>query len=254
MSGTASGSERTGRDDRAHLADRAGAHRDGAAAHTDDTAARLRVDPGAVTEVRTERPTLALTFDDGPDPAYTPTVLRALRAAGVTATFFLIGRNAVRYPDLVLQMVEEGHEVANHTFDHLWLDSCDLDSVRHQIVAGEAAVAAHASGRWFRPPRGWTSPVVAQVCREQRLDSVFWSLSFERHQAKGVAEASSIVVDQARAGSVILCHDGGHLGGPNPQAIDRSRTVQAVPRIVDGVLDKGLVPVRLSDLVAMAGA
>jgi len=245
MSGTASGSER---------AEHGEAHPDRAGAHTDDDAARLRVDPGALIDVQTDRPALSLTFDDGPDPAYTPTVLRALRSAGVTATFFLIGRNAARYPDLVLQMVEEGHEVANHTYDHLWLDSCDVESVRHQVVAGEAAVAAHAVGRWFRPPRGWTSKAVVEVCREQRLDSAFWSVSFERHQAKGVAEAAGIVVAEARAGSVILCHDGGHLDGPNPQAVDRSRMVRALPSILDGVLAKGLRPVRLTDLVALAGA
>ena len=178
LSGTASGSER---------ADHSEAHPDRAGPHTDDDAARLRLDPGALIEVQTARPALALTFDDGPDPAYTPDVLRALRSAGVTATFFVIGRNATRYPDLVLQLVEEGHEVANH-------------------------------------------------------------------QAKGIAEAAAIVVGEARAGSVILCHDGGHLDGPNPQAVDRSRMVRALPGILDGVLAKGLVPVRLTDLVALAGA
>lgn len=218
--------------------------------HTIDDRLRHRVDPQAISDWPTPRAEVALTFDDGPDPEYTPTVLAALKAANAAATFFLIGRNALKYPDLVSQILEEGHEVANHTMDHLWLDESARSIIADEIDRGEAALGGKTAGRFFRPPRGWTSPEVVHETQRRGLQTIFWGISFEGHQAKGVSEATGIIIDSAHNGAIVACHDGGTVDGPNPQTIDRSRTVRAVPAIIEGIQAKGLTPVTLSTLMA----
>jgi chitooligosaccharide deacetylase len=219
--------------------------------HTDSPAARSRVDAEAVNRVETETPLMSLTFDDGPDPRYTPIVLDLLRAAGVSATFFLIGRNAVQHPELVARIRAEGHGVANHTQDHLWLDGLPAGAIRLQLLEATRSLsrAGAVTLDLVRPPRGWTSPATATVCREERVRSVFWSDCLEAHLGHGVAEAAGRVAGSAEPGSIILCHDGGRLNGPNPQDVDRSRTVLALPRLLDGILAKGLRPVTVPELL-----
>ncbi|MEI2776653.1 MAG: polysaccharide deacetylase family protein [Tetrasphaera sp.] len=157
--------------------------------------------------------------------------------------------NAAKYPELVARIAAEGHEIANHTHDHLWLDSAAANVIAEQIRSAEEIIEGYSAGRWFRPPRGWTNHEVAREARDQGLRSVFWSGSFEGHQAKGVAEATRIVVEDASPGAIILCHDGGRLDGPNPQDVDRSRTVEALPGILSGLLAKQLSPVSLTRLI-----
>ena len=87
----------------------------------DDQVVKLKaIDPRAVSSVPTSAPLVALTFDDGPDPAYTPRVLEILAQHQVRATFFMIGRSAARHPELVAAVLTAGHTIANHTQDHLW--------------------------------------------------------------------------------------------------------------------------------------
>lgn len=222
----------------------------GTIGHTTSPDERSEVDPSSVSRWETTQPLVSLTFDDGPDPRFTPDVLRALHRAGVQATFFLIGRNAVEHPELVRQILADGHEVANHTHNHLWLDDQPRAVVHQEIRQAHEALAGAEAARWFRPPRGWTSPTVVSATRDLGYRSIFWDGSFEGYQSRGVPEATKVVIESARPGSVILCHDGGALAGPNPQNIDRSRTVQALPGILAGLTASGLTPVTVSRLLA----
>src|SRR6478752_9545515 len=138
-------------------------HPGGPGRETDSPALRHDVDPRGVTTVRTPRPWVALTFDDGPDPRYTPDVLDLLREFGCRATFFAVGSNLEAHPDLAARIVADGHRLANHTHDHLWLDRIARATVIDQLVRGRRAVAAFDRGgtELVRPPRGWTSRAVA---------------------------------------------------------------------------------------------
>lgn len=220
-------------------------------AHTTSWRARRAVDPRAVNAVHTSARQVALTFDDGPDPQYTPAVLDVLAAFGVTATFFLIGRNALAHPDLVRRIAAAGHEIANHTQDHLWLDSIALPVVARQIRDAETSLRATGGrpGQLFRPPRGWTSPGVAAVTLAEGLRSVYWTDCLESHLPAGPSAAADRVARRANPGSILLCHDGGRLAGPNQQAHDRSGTVAALPELVAGLLRRGLTPVPVATLL-----
>src|SRR3954463_9417354 len=166
--------------------------------HTDTPWSRTLVDPDAITAVHTAADAVALTFDDGPDPRFTPHVLDVLARAGATATFFVVGRNAQEHPDLVRRIVTEGHEVANHTQDHVWLDGLDDHGVRGEITAATASLQAAGAPRphVFRPPRGWTSSTVAHAAAALGLRTVFWTDCLEARLHAGLLAA----VGQGAAG------------------------------------------------------
>jgi peptidoglycan-N-acetylglucosamine deacetylase len=219
---------------------------------TTTPSARRAADRRAVSRVVTVEPVLALTFDDGPDPEYTPAVLDVLARFGVRATFFVVGRNALAHPELVTRAVREGHVVANHTRDHLWLDRLAREEVGSQIRQGRSDLArlgVYPNGL-FRPPRGWTSPTVAEVTHRMGLRSVFWNDCLEAHHSVRIDDASAAVIGRAHPGSIILAHDGGRIAGPNPERIDRSRTVEMLPRVLAGIERRGLRAVTLHRLLS----
>lgn len=225
--------------------------------HTVVAAERALVDPRSFRRVWTTRPLVALTFDDGPDPEYTPRVLDILAHWGARATFFVVGRNAQARPDLLARALQEGHTLANHTMDHLYLDSLTTAAVAAQVDRGQAALRHQGAGSdpWFRPPRGWTSSTVASVTAGRGLRSVFWTDCLEAHAGgRGAAAvgaaAARTVAGAAQPGSVLLAHDGGRITGPNPQRIDRSFTVETLPLLLRGLHARGLRPVSLTELVA----
>lgn len=209
--------------------------------HTNDIRARRRADPAGVFELPTERRVVALTFDDGPDPDYTPAILQILAQAEVTATFFVIGRNAERHPDLVAAIAMAGHRIGNHTQDHLWLDHLPAGQVAEQIAAADRTLAGQgvAANGLFRPPRGWTSATVAEQTARAGKRGYYWTACLEAHLRDGTRAAAAIVAGDAQPGGIILCHDGGFLDGPNPQRVDRSRTVAALPGLLDGLRARG---------------
>lgn len=214
----------------------------------------LDVDPRAVVGVDTESPLVALTFDDGPDPDYTPAVLDILAHYDIKATFFMIGRNATAHPELVRRVLLAGHSIGNHTADHVWLRDLAEPAVRAQVAGAETALGRLAVGTsgMFRPPRGLTSPTVAAVTQELGLRSYFWNTCLEASifRSETVEEAAHATAARTRPGTLVLCHDGGSLTGPNPQHIDRSRTVAALPTLIEAILARRLHPVTVPVLMA----
>lgn len=227
-------------------------HPGGPGHETDSPALRRDVDPHGITRVRTSRPWVALTFDDGPDPRWTPGVLDVLRAHGCRATFFAVGSNVEAHPDLARRIVAEGHRLSNHTHDHLWLDRIEAAAVADQLTRGRAAVMAHdpAGGELVRPPRGWTSRTVARCTSDLGLRSVFWTACLESALHDGPFAAGTEVGEGLRAGDVLLAHDGGRVVGANPQDIDRSGTLAALPSLLESLRRRGLLGVPVQDLVA----
>jgi chitooligosaccharide deacetylase len=226
----------------------------GVLARTADADSRLRVDPRSISRVPTRERVVALTFDDGPDPAFTPDVLDTLEDFGVRATFFMVGRNVQEHRALTTEVLRRGHQVANHTQDHLWLDRQPQRVVEGQIAFGAKTLelAGARRNRLFRPPHGWTSHVVADVTRRKGLRSIFWSDCLEHYLAlEEPSAAAAAVATRARPGSILLCHDGGHLDGPHPQAFDRSATVAALPHLLDDVLAKDLRFVTVGELTGV---
>ncbi|SCF36290.1 polysaccharide deacetylase family protein [Micromonospora mirobrigensis] len=190
------------------------------------------------SRISTGSPQVALTFDDGPDPQWTPQVLELLRAYHVRATFCLVGQNAQDHPDLVQQIVADGHTLCNHSWSHdLLLGKRSPDQIRADLSrTSEAIRAAVPDARiaYFRQPGGnWTYPLVS-VCQELGLTPLHWSVDPSDWQAPGSTKIINSVLTATGPGSVVLMHDAGG---------DRRGTVEALYTLLPELQNRyGLEP------------
>ncbi|MDS4026173.1 MAG: glycosyltransferase [Candidatus Contendobacter sp.] len=194
---------------------------------------------------------VALTFDDGPDSRYTPQILDALRAAGVPATFFIVGVNGELNPDLLRREVAEGHEIGNHTFTHPNISTISPTQFQLELSATQHLLASAVGRRslLFRPPYAVDAEpeTIDQVrpielAKEQGYLVVGMQIDPDDWERPGVDEIVRRTVAEAERGegNMILLHDAGG---------DRSQTVQAIPRIVEELRKRGFQFVSVSDLL-----
>lgn len=188
----------------------------------------------------TNRRVAALTFDDAPHPLYEPLLLDLLRRAGVRATLFVIGRNAVAYPYFVRDMVEQGHEVGNHTYHHVRLPGLSPAQVQAELAQANAAISAVTGQpvRYFRPPGGDYSPLTLQVARQEGLTTTFWTDDPGDFNNPGDAVIESRLVSHLRTGGIVLLHDNA------PEAIDVLRQFLRVAR------ERGVTLTTVGEMVA----
>lgn len=193
--------------------------------------------PGRTTHV-------AITFDDGPNPVATPRILDTLHDEGVTATFFLLGKYVDRWPALAQRIANEGHTVANHGWHHRKLHVRGPAYVRDDIERGTTAIvkATGVAPEFFRAPHGFRSPWVNRVAARFGQRVVGWSLGVWDSALPGSLVIAERSVSGARAGSILLLHDG---DGYNP-AGDRAQTAEALPHIIRGLRDRKLEPISLA--------
>src|SRR5216110_885910 len=192
---------------------------------------------------------IAITFDDGPDPRWTPKILDILKAANVKATFFLVGVNAERYPNLVRRIVNEGHEIGNHTYYHPNLALCWPEHIRVELNATQLLLET-ITGRattLFRPPYAADSSptqlselTTLKIAEDLNYLIVLESIDPQDWSKPGADVILQRVTQQRRDGSIILLHDAGG---------DRSQTVEALPRILDWLHTRGDTVVPLSTLL-----
>lgn len=182
-------------------------------------------------------PRVALTFDDGPNPEATPLILDALAAQGVRATFFVLGRHAERWPELVARAAAEGHQVANHGYHHRKLHVRGPGWVRRDLELGTAAIVKACGTRpaFFRAPHGFRSPWVVPIAASLGQRTVGWGLGVWDSDRPGTEVIARRTLEKARARDIILLHDG---DGYDP-AGDRSQTAAALPAIIAGLRSRG---------------
>ena len=179
----------------------------------------------------------ALTFDDGPNPEATPAILDALGAAGIVATFFVLGRHADRWPAIVERTTAEGHVIGNHGYHHRKLVWRSPRYIRDDIMLGATAIerAGAARPRLFRAPHGQRNPWVSPIARSAGQRTVGWTLGVWDTALPGPDVIAERVLRGTRPGSIVLLHDG---DGYDP-AGDRMQTARALPRLIRGLRDRG---------------
>jgi peptidoglycan/xylan/chitin deacetylase (PgdA/CDA1 family) len=159
------------------------------------------------------RPKLvALTFDDGPYPVDTPLLLDALGDLHVPATFFLIGRDAVQYPELVRRIAADGDEIADHTQTHPDLDKLDDAAVRDEIEQGAAQLRQYADDpalrTMFRPPHGRYREATLRVAQAAGYDVILWNDDPGDWRSVPAAELEAHILAHATAPEILLLHSG----------------------------------------------
>lgn len=183
-----------------------------------------------------EAPKIALTFDDGPSAAWTPALLDGLKERGVKATFFLIGENADKNPEIVKRMVEEGHLIGNHTYHHVELTKVSENEARLEL-ADTNAVIARITGKepeYMRPPFGaWQRKLEQEI----RMLPVLWTIDPLDWTTENPDEIVNKVVTEAEENDIILLHD------------CYKSSVEAGLRIVDILQEEGFVFVTVDELL-----
>jgi peptidoglycan/xylan/chitin deacetylase (PgdA/CDA1 family) len=206
---------------------------------------------GRLSRTHGEPGRFALTFDDGPDPRFTPAISRLLAERGHRATFFVLGTHAREHPRVLGQVLADGHELANHGYDHRLLAFCGPTAIRRQLTATDEAVLA-ATGRHpvrlFRAPHGVRSPWLGLTLGRLGYRVCGWTGSAFDSANPGVRTIVERSCRRLRGGSILLLHDGDGSG----QGDTRTQTVEALPSILDEAERRGLRSVWLSSLVEHA--
>ena len=182
---------------------------------------------------------VSITFDDGPNPHATPLILDSLRDEGVRATFFVLGRHADRWPELVRRMADEGHQLGNHGYWHRKLHRHGPGYVREDLRRGTAAIERASGGvrpHVFRAPHGFRNPWVTPIAASLGQRTIGWSLGVWDSARPGASEITRRALSGLRAGSILLLHDG---DGYDPDG-DRLQTAEALPAIIRGLRARGL--------------
>lgn len=202
-----------------------------------------------IWEVPSNKKLLAITFDDGPDPEDTPKILDILAQYHVKATFFVIGSKADRHPDLVKREMEEGHEIANHTYTHHFFNRrSTAEIIEKEITAAQQSVRAITGKqpKLFRPPGGMFNDAVLKYARKQGLQTIMWSWHQDTKDwsRPGVGFIVNKVLNNVRNGDIILLHD--YVSG-------NSQTIQALEAILPVLSKRGYEFVTVSELLSNAG-
>ncbi|HJL06588.1 MAG TPA: polysaccharide deacetylase family protein [Polyangiaceae bacterium LLY-WYZ-15_(1-7)] len=193
---------------------------------------------------------VALTFDDGPDPAGTLEIARILEEHGARGAFFVVGERAEAHPEIVRALHEAGHLVCNHSQTHSVAIHFSLwGTARRELRACNAAIAS-LIGReptLFRAPQGIKNPALGDVIGELGMTAVGWDVRGLDSMSDDAEAIERRVLRGARPGSVIMLHDGTGFGG----RADRSATIEALPRILAGLRERGLRFARLDELLEL---
>ena len=203
------------------------------------------------------RPHVALTFDDGPNPHYTYRILSMLSTYQVKSTFFVVGQSTKNFPSVIDAIIRDGHELANHTFTHPRLDTLSEDGVSLEISSMQSLlhrISPHTTF-YFRPPGGRYNQIVLNVLQRQNISMVLWDVNAgDYHMQKPDAlvspypyahntyqkSAESMVrhiVKKTQNGSIILLHN------------TDGETIRAIPMIIQQLRQKGFSFVTLNQLL-----
>jgi peptidoglycan/xylan/chitin deacetylase (PgdA/CDA1 family) len=157
---------------------------------------------------------LYLTFDDGPNPNTTPELLEILKEESVPATFFLIGQQIARYKDLAVQMVQAGHQVGNHSYQHEFMPGMPLRRIQEEVDSTNRLldeITNNKAAKLFRPPYGILDNRTAQYVKEAGMSIVYWTIVPEDWQRVGAERIVERVTKNLSAGAVIVLHEGSSI-------------------------------------------
>jgi peptidoglycan/xylan/chitin deacetylase (PgdA/CDA1 family) len=209
------------------------------------TPEQLPQQPGersSVSQVHVDSPVVAMTFDDGPSAVLTPRLLDILKERNIHATFFVLGQLVQEHPEIVRRAIDEGHEVANHSWDHKALPKLAEGGLRHELADTSEAITK-ATGKpvtLMRPPYGATSPRLSRAIeKEFGMKVILWSVDPLDWKRPGPQAITQRILAGAQPGAIILAHDI-HPG-----------TIEAMPATLDALKAKGYRFATVSELLAM---
>lgn len=184
-----------------------------------------------------------ITFDDGPHAVLTPRLLDILKEKKCKATFFVMGIKATMHPDILKRMKDEGHEVANHSWNHPVLSQISPDELHSQMKRTTDAIyqATNFTPVVMRPPYGNSNGKVnKQIYKNENLTVIMWSIDPKDWARPAQETVKKNVLEKVQTGSIILMHDV-HPG-----------TIKLMPSLLDTLLERGFQLITVSEMIAIA--
>ncbi len=193
-----------------------------------------------------DKKVIALTFDDGPSPNITPQILDILKEHKIKATFFVIGNNLNNFPELGQRLVAEGNAIGNHTWHH-WRRLMNEFTATHEIEDTGTLIyeTTGIKTSLFRPPNGFLYNGLVDYAQKRKDAVILWSVDSDDWRGAKVSVEHIVdkVLENVEPGTIILMHD-----GPG----DRSHTVQALPKIIDEITQRGYEFVTIPELLQLS--
>ncbi len=188
---------------------------------------------------------IALTFDDGPHPRYTPQILDILDKYEIKATFFVIGVNAENYPQPLEDTVRRGHEIGNHTYTHPHVSFLSRENLSDEIRKCEASVFIHGEykPKLFRPPEGLIDSAVKSASGNLDYKVILWNIDTRDWAHTPANEIADNVLSNIKSGDIILMHDYINYNSPTPEALEI---------FIPQLLDEGYHFVTVSELIGIS--
>lgn len=183
-----------------------------------------------------------MTFDDGPHPKLTPKLLDMLKERNIKATFFVIGKCVAEYPDIAKRIVDEGHEIANHSWNHPQLTKLSPSAFDAEISQTTDAIQKATGVRpvTMRPPYGAINPTLTKRLNDEYgLCVILWSVDPQDWKIRKSDHVSGHIIKNATPGAIILAHD------------IHASTIDAMPATLDALQSKGYKFATVSELIAM---
>lgn len=199
-----------------------------------------------ITEVKTQEKVIALTYDDGPNPPYTDKLLDTLERLQVKATFFVIGKNVEKYPQIAREIFLKGHELGNHSYSHLPLIWKKPSFIKSEIEKTDRLIRKlGVEGEiHFRSPFGFKLLLLPYILANMHKKNILWNVDPKDYAASKAEVIESHVLERVQPGSIILLHDGGG---------DRSLTIAATESLIQKLQAKGYQFKTVSELLALKG-
>lgn len=200
---------------------------------------------GVVQRVMTNEKLVALTYDDGPNPTFTPQILKILDKYNVKATFFMIGKKMEQNPGIVKQVVAHGHAIGNHTYTHPSnIELLSPEQIKQEINKCEDVIFRQTGDRphIFRTPKGLINGTVATIAEDEGYETILWTVSADHHDAPTPQDMANRVLKHVVPGAIILAHDGMYP--------IRWKDVAATPLIIEALQKKGYRFVTLPELLS----
>ncbi len=190
---------------------------------------------------QTEKKTVALTFDDGPHPIKTRKVLDVLKKHDVKATFFIIGENAQKNPEIVQEIAAMGHEIGNHTFDHKSVYKLPEKTLVESVKKCENIIKQITGQKTvlFRPPEGFMNDGIASAMQKQGYDVILWRVDTYDWKGRSAIDIYKTVTQNVKCGDIILMHD---------YIWRKSNTAEALDLIIDELKKQGYEFVTISKM------
>lgn len=199
-----------------------------------------------VWNISTKKKVIALTFDDGPHPVYTPKILDILKKNNAKATFFIVGENVDKNKDILKRILSEGHEIGNHTFTHPNTHKIAISRLRKEISDTDKAIfnATGEHPKYFRSPGGFFDTEVVNLCNEFGYKFILWSWwqDTKDWRCPGVNKIVKQVLSRPHNGDIILFHD---------YVMGKSQTPQALEKVLPVLKEMGFEFVTIGNLLEL---